>query len=74
MPTIPQFVEGDIVQPVLIDNLDPRLPQTWKIMKIEYDKNVYHLSSMQTYGQKVLENLQTLNAYYKKVGHTKYPF
>jgi len=71
---IPQFVEGDIVQLILTDNKDPRLPHTWKIAKIEYDKNTYHLTSMVTYGQTTLENLQTLNAYYQKVGRTKYPF
>ena len=73
-PPVPQYVVGDIVVPILVDNKDPRLPHTWKITKIEYDKNTYYLSSMQTYGDKTIENLQNLNAFYKKVGYTKYPF
>ncbi len=71
---IPKYVVGDVVVPILIDNLDPRLPHTWKIVKIEEANNAYHLSSMQTYGDTRLENKQTLDAFYIKTGYTKYPF
>ena len=72
--SVPQYVVGDIVKPILTDNKDPRLPHTWKIIKADYSNNAYHLLSMQTYGDKTIESLQNLNAYYQKVGNTKYPF
>jgi len=70
-----KYLLGDVVQKVITDNYDLKIPQLYKIDTIYYDKNYYLLRDMQSnqlYYPAITS--QELDTFYRKVQKTIYPY